>query len=130
MLKMRWDSKQRCFITTVNNRILGEIIGKVYWTHRTPAGYFVKYNGFALSDEVINELRTLGIRWVTVDYAGKNGVIQYRAALLDFIAHGEPYTDNSFADMTNRLDHGDPQRVLDTKYMTVIKGHDKEEHKP
>ena len=116
MLALRWNSrKDRYFVTAENGRILGEIIGKVYFTPRSVQHFSVKFQGFGLSEGVIEELLALGVHFVVFDYFGKLGRTTYRCELLDLVVNGELWVDESWG-------KPDKQLVMPIKRMEVLKG--------
>ena len=52
---------------TINNKIVGQVINKVYITHRDKAKhYFYKYEGWGISEEIIEKLITLEINKIII----------------------------------------------------------------
>lgn len=85
-----------------NGRVLGEIIERTYLTPRSPAHFFVKFNGFGISTDTLNLLYERGVKFLVFDY---NGAQQkyYRITLLNFLRHGEEWTDNSWGKPDKQL---------------------------
>lgn len=113
---MRWDSaKDRYFITAENGRLLGEVVGKTYITPRTVNHFFKKFSGFGISQEVIEELMVLKVKWIIFEYSGKEGKSMFRVSMEDFVNGGTLWYDDSWG-------KPDAQFILPVKEMEVIKG--------
>ena len=58
---------------TLYGKQVGSVNGGVYYTHRTPATFFRKFQGFGLSEEIIRQLEGMGVKDVTIVYKNKEG---------------------------------------------------------
>ena len=106
----------RILIRSHNGRVLGEVVsGKTYWTSRSAQHFFVKFNGFGISESVLEELLNYGIQYIVFDYFGKEGRSAYRIGIYAFIKHSDKYIDDSWG-------RPDLQYVCALKHMVKIKG--------
>jgi hypothetical protein len=115
MLRLSVNGDERLVIQAENGRVLGKLEGRTYVTPRTVAHFFRKFQGFGLSEDVVEELMALGVDWVIFDYVGKEGNKAYRVRLMDVVRFAERWVDDSW---------GRPDRQLITPIskMQLVKG--------
>jgi|PlaIllAssembly_1097288.scaffolds.fasta_scaffold00014_15 hypothetical protein len=93
------------------NRHLGEVIGNTYYTHRNKYHFFRKYNGFGISDDILNELKELGVIWIVIVYNGIEGERKFRFKLKQYL---ESYKVYLYTDPLQRFGgQPDLQRFVD-----------------
>ena len=117
---MKKEDYCRKIIYSPTSAILGKVVSNTYFTRRATQHYFVKYQGFGVSVNVIEELLELGVKWVVFEYYGKEGVKYYRIPLVRFVKESDEWVDDTFA-----WKKPDRQFICSTKHMEVIKGPDK-----
>ena len=53
---------------------VGDVVEDTYYSVRKPQHYMVKFNGFGISDSILEELKILGVKTIQINYIGRNGV--------------------------------------------------------
>ena len=91
---------------------VGEILGKTYCTIRDPSTFFRIFDGFGLSDWVIEQLLEKGVTDVLIEYKGATGTRYYQTKTMEFIKHGDYYWFKA---------NNEEQQVLKLEFFTEIK---------
>lgn len=107
-----------------NNRMegkkVGELINSVYYTNRLPNHFMKKFQGFGISEEVLEQLHALNCTHVRITYQGARGVKVYHCPLRYFlISIKEHYYEGgdlqkfvSIKDMEEYAQYKDVQETL------------------
>ena len=92
-------------------RNIGEIQGYEYISYRSYKHFFRKFNGFAISDKVLESLGRRGVWKITIVYMGKNNKrLILQSKLRQWISSKDVYFDGD-----------DMQRVLDINSMEIMR---------
>jgi hypothetical protein len=85
-----------------------DVLNKTFFTTRNPNHYFIKYNGFGISSNILEKLKRNEIENIVIDYYGKKN---YRLVTRTdvFLNKGIKY-DN----------YGDEQYILNEKEFDLI----------
>ena len=68
-----------------NEKIIGRFEGNTYFTTRKPEHFMRIFQGFGISNKVLEALYNLGCEKVSIRYGGVRGVIIYECSLNQFI---------------------------------------------
>ncbi len=63
----------------------GEVRNGTYYTIRKPETFFIKYQGFGISESVLKELEEKGVKWIVIKYIGAKGILCYSATLKQYL---------------------------------------------
>lgn len=83
----------------LHGKTVGKVIedgGWVYVTHRHPHHYFRKFQGFGISEEILERLIKMNVGEIRVVYHGKKGEKVLVTRPYKFLVHGEPYKHPNF----------------------------------
>ncbi|MDX1699759.1 MAG: hypothetical protein R3250_04025 [Melioribacteraceae bacterium] len=91
----------------------GKLIGRTdnitYFTDRKPEHYFIKFNGFGISTQVLQALNGAEVKRIELTYKGTQGMQIWETTLKDFFEFGQQYNDK-----------GDEQLVLNRKHWKIV----------
>lgn len=87
---------------------VGEIKNGIYFTVRKFKTFFIKFQGFGISEEILKELVEKEVSEIRIIYFGKEGRRVYKSCVRDFFHYGSAYTDGT-----------DKQRILAIKKMEM-----------
>ena len=68
-----------------NNKHFGEIIEDTYVSHRKPENFFRKFQGFGISDWVLDMLKYKGIYKILIIYHGNRGITKFDFTLQQYL---------------------------------------------
>lgn len=68
-----------------NNKIVGHTIGDTYFSDRRSEHFMIKFQGFGVSDDILNELVKLKVKFIRINYFGVKGTIHYLTSLSKFV---------------------------------------------
>lgn len=72
-------------IKNKRGQIVGKIVNGTYFTVRKPLHFMRKYQGFGISQSIIDQLTANGCNSVQINYISKKeGLIKYRCPLSEF----------------------------------------------
>jgi 5-hydroxyisourate hydrolase-like protein (transthyretin family) len=92
-------------------KIVGEIFEDSYITKRRPPHFMRMFQGFGISQAIIDDLKEKGIKFVTIIYTNNDGdVTRYRMKLQQFI-------DSDYEFTFDETDHQRFVKVVDMELM-------------
>lgn len=74
-------------------KAVGKIEGDTYVVQKKPEHYMIKYRGFGVSVEVLNDLKSKGIKKIRMIYHGTNGEIIFQFPVEDYLNSPLSFTD-------------------------------------
>lgn len=69
----------------IEGRKAGRVLGKVFVTDRKPQHFMRMYQGFGISDQVLQSLKASGVEQVHINYKGKTGDKKFVCPLKTFL---------------------------------------------
>jgi hypothetical protein len=90
---------------------IGKIIGDTYVSHRTDVHFMRKYQGFGVSEFVLNILKKEQIKYVMIIYEGKEGVKRFKCPTEKFIASNKTFAFEG-NDLQRFVSEKDMERIL------------------
>ena len=88
----------------------GIIDGDTYYKNCKPIHFFYKYQGFAISYTELLHLKEKEVKFVIINYDGKNNIIAYKSNLNDWFLSNKKYV----------FENNDLQKILSIKEMKEI----------
>ena len=74
------------------DKIVGRLEGYTYYTMRKPEHFMVMYQGFGMSQKVLDVIYNLGCEVVSIKYVGKTGTIVYECSITKFLESNKTFT--------------------------------------
>ena len=71
-------------IKNKRGQIVGTVVNGVYFTNRKPIHFMRKYQGFGISQEIIDTLTSKGCNKVHINYISPRGMIKYECPLSEW----------------------------------------------
>lgn len=91
----------------------GRIEGTTFYTLRQPNHFMRQYQGFGISESVLNQLKERGVKTIAIKYIGKTTIF-YSCPLEKFLNSNKTYTYSNF-DRTGGVE--DKQYFVSTRDM-------------
>lgn len=93
----------------INGKMVGFVREGVYYTQRTPRHFMVKFQGFGISQDILNKLKEMGVTDVCLMYYGKTKTLEMIVPLEKYLNSEKIYTFNGV----------DVQRFVSQKDMKI-----------
>jgi len=68
-------------IYNFKNQQIGNVIERVFYSTRRPEHFMVKFNGFGISESILEQLKELDVKIIQINYIGKKGVEIFKCEL-------------------------------------------------
>lgn len=100
-----------------NEKIVGHTFGDTYYTDRKPEHIMRKFGAFGISENILDELIKLKIKFILITYYGVKGIVKYKTTLAKFV-------NSDKINIDVRMGEKDLQRFVSIKDMEEIKDED------
>lgn len=79
-------------IHSPDNKLMGEIVGETAIIIKRPEHFFIKYQAFGLSEQLIKHFQYKGIKKILFEYRNGISIKRYYATLEQFISSVKTWT--------------------------------------
>ena len=74
------------------NKIVGRLEGYTYYSLRKPEHFMVMFQGFGISQKVLDALLKFNCEVISIQYVGKKGTIIYECSINKFLESNKTFT--------------------------------------
>ncbi len=109
-------------IFNFKNQQIGNVIERVFYSTRRPEHFMVKFNGFGISETILEQLKELNVESIQINYLGKKGVEIFKCKLDKYLNSNQTFTfeTNEIEDLQKFVDIDDMKMKKETEKTNLL----------